>query len=471
MKKILALMFLATLSISLFAQKQVSGVVVDGNGEPIIGASIQAKGTTQGTISDYDGKFEMNVPESVKTLVVSFVGMTTQEVEAAENIKVVLTENTEIIQEVVVTGYGNVSKGGYTGSVQSVKAEDIEKKNATDITKALAGEVAGVQVATTSGQPGSIGDIRIRGIGSINAGSSPLYVVDGIALEAGEISSIDVSDIASTTILKDATATSLYGSRGANGVIVITTKKGSSNGDDGKIDIDIKAGTNMHLLPMYECLEVAHVENLRTNVEVQSHHLDVGQLLCMLDDGNHVAHGNAELILSQSCGDVGMSMCANVGVQTECYACRLSLCCSQFVDDLQFGYALYVETEDVVVQTEVDFPVGLTHTSIDNLVGGESGIDDGLYLASADAVGSQSRLADDLEDLGVGISLDGIVYHEPLVSSSLFVDGAQCLSQQFCIVVVEGRLNPLELLYREYTFHVFANLSCVCILYFPFTSY
>ena len=129
MKKILALMFLATLSISLFAQKQVSGVVVDGNGEPIIGASIQAKGTTQGTISDYDGKFEMSVPESVKTLVVSFVGMTTQEVEAAENIKVVLTENTEIIQEVVVTGYGNVSKGSYAGSAQAVNAENIEKKN------------------------------------------------------------------------------------------------------------------------------------------------------------------------------------------------------------------------------------------------------------------------------------------------------------------------------------------------------
>ena len=255
MKKILALMVLATLSISLFAQKQVSGVVVDGNGEPVIGASIQAKGSTQGTISDYDGKFEMSVPESVKTLVVSFVGMATQEVEAGENIKVVLTENTEVIQEVVVTGYGNVSKGGYTGSVQSVKAEDVEKKNPTDITKALAGEVAGVQVATTSGQPGSIGDIRIRGIGSINAGSSPLYVVDGIALEAGEISSIDVSDIASTTILKDATATSLYGSRGANGVIVITTKKGSSNGDDGKIDIDIKGGANMRLLPMYEVID------------------------------------------------------------------------------------------------------------------------------------------------------------------------------------------------------------------------
>ena len=255
MKKILALMFLATLSISLFAQKQVSGVVVDGNGEPIIGASIQAKGTTQGTISDYDGKFEMSVPESVKTLVVSFVGMTTQEVEAAENIKVVLTENTEIIQEVVVTGYGTVAKGAYAGSAQAVKAEDIEKKNPSDITKALAGEVAGVQVATTSGQPGSIGDIRIRGIGSISASTSPLYVVDGIPLEAGDISSIDPGDIASTTILKDATATSLYGSRGANGVVMITTKKGSSNGDDGKIEIDVKAGANMRLLPMYEVIE------------------------------------------------------------------------------------------------------------------------------------------------------------------------------------------------------------------------
>ncbi|MCR5049839.1 MAG: SusC/RagA family TonB-linked outer membrane protein [Paludibacteraceae bacterium] len=255
MKKILALMVLATLSVSLFAQKQVSGVVVDGNGEPVIGASIQAKGSTQGTISDYEGKFEMSVPESVKTLVVSFVGMTTQEVEAAENLKVVLTENTEVIQEVVVTGYGTVAKGAYAGSAQAVKAEDIEKKNPSDITKALAGEVAGVQVATTSGQPGSIGDIRIRGIGSISASSSPLYVVDGIPLDAGSISSIDPGDIASTTILKDATATSLYGSRGANGVVLITTKKGSSNGDDGKIEIDIKAGTNMRLLPMYEVLD------------------------------------------------------------------------------------------------------------------------------------------------------------------------------------------------------------------------
>ena len=255
MKKLLTLMFLAALSLGLYAQKQVSGVVVDANGDPVIGASIQAKGTTQGTISDYEGKFEMDVPESVKTLVVSFVGMATQEVPAGKNLKVTLQENSEVIQEVVVTGYGTVAKGAYAGSAQAVKAEDIEKKNPSDITKALAGEVAGVQVATSSGQPGTVASIRIRGIGSISASSSPLYVVDGIPLDAGSISSIDPGDIASTTILKDATATSLYGSRGANGVVLITTKKGSSAGDDGKIEIDVKGGTNMRLLPMYDVID------------------------------------------------------------------------------------------------------------------------------------------------------------------------------------------------------------------------
>ncbi len=255
MKKLLTLLFLAVVSVFVYADQHVNGVVVDANGEPVIGASIQAKGSTQGTISDYDGKFELNVPESVKTLVVSFVGMTTQEVPVGKNLKVVMTESSEMLQDVVVTGYGTVAKGAYAGSAQAVKADDIEKKNPSDITKALAGEVAGVQVAQTSGQPGTISTIRIRGIGSLSAGSTPLYVVDGIPLDAASISSIDPGDIASTTILKDATATSLYGSRGANGVVLITTKKGSSNGDDGKIEIDVKAGANMRLLPMYEVID------------------------------------------------------------------------------------------------------------------------------------------------------------------------------------------------------------------------
>ena len=248
-------MFLTVLSLSLYAEKQVSGVVVDEKGDPVIGASIQAKGTTQGTISDYDGKFEMEVPESVKTLVVTFVGMKAREVEAGKNLRIVLSDDTQVLQDVVVTGYGTVAKGAYAGSAQAVKAEDIEKKNPSDITKALAGEVSGVQVVTSSGQPGTVAAIRIRGIGSLSASSAPLYVVDGIPLDAASISSIDPSDIASTTILKDATATSLYGSRGANGVVLITTKKGSSNGDDAKIDVDVKAGANMRLLPLYDVID------------------------------------------------------------------------------------------------------------------------------------------------------------------------------------------------------------------------
>ena len=252
MKKIFMLLALCLVSLGIMAEKQISGVVVDGKGEPIIGASVQVRGTTTGTISDYDGEFALSVPDDATTLTVSFVGMQSQEVTIEKRMRITLHEASEMIQEVVVTGYGNVTKGSFAGSAQAVNAENIEKKSPTEISKALAGEVAGVQVINTSGQPGSNATIRIRGIGSINASTAPLYVVDGVTYD-GDISSIDPGDIASTTILKDATATSLYGSRGANGVIVITTKKGSSN-EEGKIEVDVKYGANMHLLPMYEVI-------------------------------------------------------------------------------------------------------------------------------------------------------------------------------------------------------------------------
>ncbi|MGN1240517.1 MAG: SusC/RagA family TonB-linked outer membrane protein, partial [Paludibacteraceae bacterium] len=175
-----------------------------------------------------------------------------QEVAVKRSVRVVLHEATEVIQEVVVTGYGNVSKGSYGGSAQAVDAETIEKKSPTEISKALTGEVAGVQVINTSGQPGTNATVVIRGVGSLNGSSTPLYVVDGVPYD-GDISAIDPGDIASTTILKDASAASLYGARGANGVIVITTKKGNS-GDEGKIDVDVKYGANMRLLPLYETI-------------------------------------------------------------------------------------------------------------------------------------------------------------------------------------------------------------------------
>ena len=252
MKKIFTLMALCMLSIGMMAEQQVSGVVVDEKNEPIIGASIQVKGGPQGPITAPAGAIFLTVPDDATVLVVSYVGMQSQEVAVKRNVRVVLHEATEVIQEVVVTGYGNVSKGSYAGSAQAVDAEAIEKKASTEVSKALAGEDAGVQVINTSGQPGTNATIRIRGVGSLNGSSAPLYVVDGIQYD-GDISSIDPGDIASTTILKDATATSLYGSRGANGVIVITTKKGNS-GEDGKIDVDVIYGANMRLLPLYETI-------------------------------------------------------------------------------------------------------------------------------------------------------------------------------------------------------------------------
>lgn len=254
MKKLFSLMTLCFLSISmLMAQnKEVSGVVEDDMG-PLMGATVQVKGTTVGTITDENGEFVLSVPADAKVIVVTFVGYQPQEVAITKNMRIKLSQGDHQLTEVVVTGYGTVSKGSFAGSAQSVNSEAIEKKNSNEITKALAGEVAGVQVVQTSGQPGTNATVVIRGVGSINGAATPLYVVDGIAYEGGDISNLDPGDIASTTVLKDASATALYGSRGANGVIVITTKKGGKS-DEGKIDVDVKYGGNMRLLPLYETI-------------------------------------------------------------------------------------------------------------------------------------------------------------------------------------------------------------------------
>lgn len=252
MRKLFTLLTLSLLSVFAFANKQISGVVEDEKGEPVIGASIQVIGTTLGTITDVDGTFELSVPDDAEQIKVTSIGMEEQTLAIKRTMHIVMKEHTEAIQEVVVTGFGNVTKGSYTGSAQAVDAETIERKSPTEISKALAGEVAGVQVINSSGQPGTNATIVVRGVGSLNGRTTPLYVVDGLTYD-GDISSIDPSDIASTTVLKDATATSLYGARGANGVIVITTKKGTS-GDEGKIDVDVNYGANMRILPLYDVI-------------------------------------------------------------------------------------------------------------------------------------------------------------------------------------------------------------------------
>ncbi|WP_456086597.1 SusC/RagA family TonB-linked outer membrane protein [Parabacteroides sp.] len=192
-----------------------------------------------------------NVPSSAKTLVVSFVGMKAQEIGVKPNLRLVLEPDNQMIDEVVVVAYGTAKKAAFTGSAGVVKTEQIEKRQVSDVTNALAGAVAGVQIQSANGQPGTSATVKIRGVGSINAKSDPLYVVDGIPYD-GDISSINSQDIESMTVLKDAASTALYGARGANGVIMITTKKGKSG--KASINFDAKWGVNSRMIKNYDVM-------------------------------------------------------------------------------------------------------------------------------------------------------------------------------------------------------------------------
>ncbi len=220
-------MFLALFFIGIgfaMAQTQVRGTVVDEAGDPVIGATIQIKGTSQGTISDISGNFTLPAPAG-GTLVISYVGYATQEVPVSANVRVVLVADSELLEEVMVVAYGTAKKESFTGSASTIDSKKLELRPITNISKGLEGQSTGLLTTSGSGQPGSAATVIIRGFGSINASQTPLYVVDGIPFD-GSLSSINPTDIESMTILKDASAGALYGARGANGVVMITTKKG-----------------------------------------------------------------------------------------------------------------------------------------------------------------------------------------------------------------------------------------------------
>ncbi|MDR0506988.1 MAG: SusC/RagA family TonB-linked outer membrane protein, partial [Dysgonamonadaceae bacterium] len=227
-----------------------SGTVTDENGEPVIGASVVVKGNTSlGTVTNLDGKFTLNVPESATSLIIKFLGMKDEEVAIASNVSVTLHQSESNLDEVIVVAYGTAKKSAFTGSASVVKSDKLADRSVSNITNALAGQTAGVQVSNTGGgQPGTGATIRIRGFGSYSASSSPLYVVDGMPFD-GEMSSINPADIESMTILKDAAANAIYGARGANGVILITTKNAGSQ--DAKVTVDAKWGNNSRGVPNY----------------------------------------------------------------------------------------------------------------------------------------------------------------------------------------------------------------------------
>lgn len=233
-------------------ERSISGKVLDSeSGEPLVGVSISVVGADTGTSTDENGDFTVTLPDGFTKLRVEQTSYKTQEVTAAEGMVIRLVLSSTVLSEAEIeVAFGTKKGKGYVGSAQTIQQETIEKKSPSDITKALAGEFAGVQIATSTGQPGMESKVRVRGIPSLNASGDALYVVDGIPY-GGDVSSIDPNDIVSTTVLKDATATAMYGARGANGVILITTKKGTA-GSEGKIEVDVQAGVNMRLLPMHD---------------------------------------------------------------------------------------------------------------------------------------------------------------------------------------------------------------------------
>lgn len=260
MKKLLFLL-IAVCSLTFAAEaKLVKGQVVDANnGEPLIGATIMPIGGGHGVATDLDGRFSVDVPDNVKQISISYVGMVTRHVETGENLLITMETAEHTLDDVVVTAYGTSTKGTFTGSAGVVDAASLEKRQVSNVTQALSGAVAGVQVQSNNGQPGTSAKIRVRGVGSINAGQDPLYVVDGVPFD-GDISSINSADIESMTVLKDAASTALYGARGANGIIMITTKKGKS-ASDGKavVNFDARWGSNSRSIKNYDVLTSAKV--------------------------------------------------------------------------------------------------------------------------------------------------------------------------------------------------------------------
>lgn len=214
----------------------ISGTVVDNNGESVIGASVVVKGTTIGVATDLDGKFTIEVPDGKNTLVFSLVGMNTIEQTARQGMKVVMNDKETALDEVMVVAYGTAKKESFTGSASVVDNKKIEKRLVSNVTKAIDGLVSGVQTTSGGGQPGNESKIIIRGFGSISASNNPLYIVDGIPYD-GTLSSLNSHDIQSMTVLKDASAAALYGSRAANGVVIITTKRG----EEGATKVNFKA--------------------------------------------------------------------------------------------------------------------------------------------------------------------------------------------------------------------------------------
>ena len=287
-----------TLSLCLasFAQQvQVTGTVKDNAGNPVAGATILVEGTTNGTTSNVDGSYSISAASDA-TLLVSFIGYQSQKhaIAGKTRIDIVLKEDSQAIDDVIVVAFGTAKKEAFTGSAAVIKSDDIAKSQQSNVAQALAGKVAGVQLTNTSGQPGTSPEIRVRGFSSLNAGNGPLWIVDGMPY-SGDLNNLNPNDIESMTVLKDAASNALYGARGANGVVMITTKKAKSK--EAVISFDAKWGVNSRAVKDYEYITdpaqfyEVHYDALKRYYldsgysEIQAHSLANQNLTASANDG------------------------------------------------------------------------------------------------------------------------------------------------------------------------------------------
>ena len=252
-----------------FAQAlTVKGIVKDGTGEAVIGANIVVKGTTNGTITDFDGNFTLNANKG-DIIVISFIGYQPQELKAAPFLNVILKEDSKLLEDVVVIGYGTAKKNDLTGSVTAIKPDEMNRGLITNAQDMMQGKIAGVNITSDGGTPGGGATIRVRGGSSLNASNNPLIVIDGFAMDdkgvqglSNPLSMVNPNDIESFTVLKDASATAIYGSRASNGVIIITTKKGSKSGK-----VKVSYNGNVSLSNVKETLDVMDGNEYRAFIE------------------------------------------------------------------------------------------------------------------------------------------------------------------------------------------------------------
>ena len=280
-RRILLLLTLLPLNMAAQDAMTVSGHITDATGEPLIGCTVQVKGGTGGTVADLDGNFKLQAPKNA-TLIFSFIGYKTQELKAAPTMKVVMKDDSHVMDEVVVVGYGTMKRSDITGSVVSVKAEDMQQTSSSTMDQMLQGRAAGMQLTSNNGAAGGSTSIQIRGVNSLNSSNEPVYVIDGaiITTEAGAdvfsnpLADLNPNDVESIEILKDASATAIYGAQAANGVIIVNMKKGFE-GSAPKINFKAQVGFDMlpkklDVMDLQQFAEWAREANLQRTTAKES---------------------------------------------------------------------------------------------------------------------------------------------------------------------------------------------------------